>query len=183
MNFRILISSFLFSIVVLFLACEGVLSPKYYTHYIAYADGSQSRLFLFDDQGSNNKAITDIGIFSISALTWFPHSKKLVYACAFEIYSKLEVFDLVSVRTNTLIEYEYSHIQSISVSPAGNQIVYQIQDVGVIDPKIAVINSDGTNAKIIADLENDCVQPQFCSLDNTILFNSNRSERRLLWQP
>jgi Tol biopolymer transport system component len=166
MNSKNYFSIFLFLSTLILYGCNGSLNPELFSSYIAYSAFPSDQLYLMDEDGNNNRAVAQAEE-SIGSIDWFPDTKIIAYTDN----SKLKTVDLNSMQIKVLIDDPNYIVKSISVSPAGNQIAYQIcHNSG--DKNIAIVNTDGTDNKTIADLENSCNKPKFLPSADYIVFES-----------
>jgi TolB protein len=117
-----------------------------------------------NEDGNNIRTLIqpEEGIYSID---WFSDSKRIAYTDN----DKLKILNLNSMHSSTIIDNPEYIVKSISVSPLGNQISYQ-QDHNSGDKNIAIVNADGSDNKIIADLEVSCTNPTFLPTADYVMF-------------
>jgi dipeptidyl aminopeptidase/acylaminoacyl peptidase len=109
-------------------------------------------IFVMDANGQNARALTDTTDF-LTLFGWMPDGQHLIFNAFRQDGTPIQLVDVASGNIETLITQPQSYNSSVSVSPDGAWIAYADKVIGKMYPGIFISRLDGSEKKLLMQLE------------------------------
>ncbi len=109
-------------------------------------------IFVMDASGQNARALTDTTDY-LTLFGWTPDGQRLLFNIYQQDGTPIQSMDVASGNIETLITQPQSYNSSVSISPDGAWIAYADKVIGKMYPGIFISRLDGSEKKLLMQLE------------------------------
>lgn len=111
-----------------------------------------TNIFVMDASGQNAQALTNISD-NLTLMGWMPDNRRLVFNAFRQDGSLIQAVDVTSGIIETLVTLSQSYDGKVSISPDGEWIAYSDNVPGRMAPGIFISRLDGSEKKLLVQLE------------------------------
>ncbi len=109
-------------------------------------------IFVMDANGQNARALTDTTDY-LTLIGWMPDGRRLMVSIHQQDGTPIQLVDVASGNIETLITLSQSYNGGVSISPDGAWIAYADKVIGKMYPGIFISRLDGSEKKLLMQLE------------------------------
>ncbi len=109
-------------------------------------------IFVMDTNGNNARVLTDT-TDNLTLFGWMPDGQRLIFNAFRQDGTPIQLVDVTSGNIETLITLPQSYNSNVSTSPDGAWIAYANKVIGKMYPGIFISRLDGSENKLLMQLE------------------------------